>query len=500
MKVDKQISEYSNIDCLVVVAFEDETSQIENAAWSKTHLSNLLRSPAWKEFGGKRSQIITTYTSENDFYKKVILAGLGKRDKFNRDTWYSVCAKVFNVVKEQGSKNIAIPHPVLKVLFESSHWYLREFLFTGWSVLYELKKYKSQTDEDEHVTLDEIYVLLEDKPTGAIIDVFSYIEDLIEGVGHARELIASPSNDVTPRRFAEEAQKIAQNYDLNFSLITLEEARQKGMGAFVAVAQGSANEGCIVILEYCPKGLENEQPVVFVGKGITFDTGGISLKPSQKMDLMKHDMAGAAAVLGTMEIIGKMKPPRRVVGVMPLAENMPDGKAYRPGDVVRSLSGKTIEVVNTDAEGRLILCDALAYVVENYNPQLIVDIATLTGACIIALGDRVAGIMGNDLKVVSEIQKLAEDVGEKMWPLPLWDFYFDDLKSDIADIKNVGNRSAGTIIGGMFLKQFVPDNVQWVHIDIAGPAWAEKPWFHMPKGATGFGIRTFLEITRKLKF
>ncbi len=500
MKIKNQIKEYSDVDCLVIFSYEEEKQSLENLAWIKNYCSELLQSLLWNEFSGKKEQVLVSFASGDGFYKKIILAGLGKREKFNPDDWYSICSKVINAAKQLESKNIALPYPVLQILFENSHWHLREFLFSAWSVLYEFKEYKTQNKDNSKPSIDELITLLDEPPSGAVIDTFSYIEGIIEGLTHARNLITSPSNEVTPQKFAEEARKIAEENNLNFSLITLDEARQLGMGAFSAVAQGSSNGGCIAILEYCPKGCENENPIVFVGKGITFDTGGISLKPSKNMDLMKHDMAGAAAVLGTMEIVGKVKPPRRVVGIMPCAENMPDGKAYRPGDVVKSFSGKTIEVVNTDAEGRLILCDALAYAVKHYSPAIIVDIATLTGACIIALGDRVAGIMGNDMNVVNKIKQIAEDVGEKMWPLPLWDFYLEDLKSDIADIKNVGNRSAGTIIGGMFLKQFVSDDIPWIHIDIAGPAWAEKPWFHMPKGATGFGIRTFLEIIKCWEF
>ncbi len=500
MKIGNQIKEYSDIDCLLIFSYEEEKQSLESLAWMKNNCLELLQSPVWNAFSGRKDQILPSFVSGNGFYKKIILIGLGKREKFKPDEWYSTCSKVVNAAKQLESKNIALPYPILQSLFENSHWYLREFMFSAWSVLYEFKEYKTQNDYNSRTTIEELIILLDDSPSGAVIDAFSYMESLIDGLTHARNLITSPSNEITPQKFAEEARKVAEKNNLNFSLITLEEAKQMGMGAFSAVAQGSSNGGCISILEYCPKGCESERPIVFVGKGITFDTGGISLKPSKNMELMKHDMAGAGAVLATMEIIGKTKPPRRVVGIMPCAENMPDGRAYRPGDVVKSFSGKTIEVVNTDAEGRLILCDALAYAERNYNPSIIVDIATLTGSCIIALGDKVAGIMGNDMNVVDKIKQIAEDVGEKMWPLPLWDFYLEDLKSDIADIKNVGNRGAGTITGAMFLKQFVSDDIPWVHIDIAGPAWAEKPWFHMPKGATGFGIRTFLEIIKCWEF
>jgi leucyl aminopeptidase len=200
-------------------------------------------------------------------------------------------------------------------------------------------------------------------------------------------------------------------------------------------------------------------------------------------------------VLGAFESLGKLRLQRRVIGIIPCTENMPDGKAYKPGDVITSMSGLTIEAINTDAEGRMILCDALTHA-QKFNPALIVDVATLTGACIIALGDRVAGIMGNHDQLIERVREIGMQVGEKLWPLPLWDFYFDDIKSDVADFKNVGERKAGSIVGGVFLKQFVSPQIPWIHLDIAGPAWTDKDMVTAPRGATGFGVRILLEIAR----
>lgn len=495
MKIRWQIPEYEPCDTLVLFSFEEEKSCLKSLEWMSTYVGWLLESPMWEHFTGKKKQILHTFAPQNTVAEKCILAGLGKRTDFSLDLWYETCADVFSRVRQLEGKNIAVPLPGLRILSEDFYRLLREFLYSGLSLSYSYTQYKTlENDSPQGIT--EQIVLLEEKPDGAIIDILAYLDTIIWPVKRARDLITAPSNDVTPSRFTEEARDVAETSGLTFTVITEQEAEKMGMGAFVAVSRGSQNDGQIAILEYCPKGCEEEKPIVFVGKGITFDTGGISIKPSQNLELMKHDMAGAAAVLGTMEAIGIMKPPRRVVGIMPLAENMPDGKAYRPGDVIRTYSGKTVEVISTDAEGRLILCDAISYGVKTYDPAIMVDIATLTGACIIALGDRVAGLMGNHIDAVERIRDIGEAVGEKLWPLPLWDFYLEDIKSDIADLKNVGNRKAGTIIGGMFLKQFVPNEIPWVHIDIAGPAWAEKPWFHIPKGATGFGIRTLLEIVR----
>ncbi|SFN05910.1 leucyl aminopeptidase [Thermodesulforhabdus norvegica] len=494
MKIRWLVPEYERCDVLVLFSFEDEKEGLAENRWFRQYCSWMTESSAWEHFAGKKKQVFHSFAPRDAFFEKCVLAGLGKRKDFSTDTWYEVIAEVFTRITQLEGKNVAVPFPILSALQENAYELLRELLYGFFSLSYRFTRYK--TSEEQQREISEQIVLLEDEPSGALIDVLAYMDTLMGPVKRARDLITAPSNDVTPESFAREAARVAEAHNLGLTVISQREAEEKGMGAFAAVARGSHNEGIIVILEYCPKGCENEKPLVFVGKGITFDTGGISIKPAQNMELMKHDMAGAAAVLGTMEAVGILKPPRRVVGIMPLAENMPDGKAYRPGDVLKTYSGKTVEVISTDAEGRLILCDALAYAVKTYSPAFLADIATLTGACIIALGDRVAGLMGNKDETVERVRRLGEKVGEKFWPLPLWDFYAEDIKSDVADMKNVGNRKAGTIIGGMFLKQFVPDEIRWVHIDIAGPAWAEKPWFHMPKGATGFGIRTFIEIIR----
>lgn len=289
------------------------------------------------------------------------------------------------------------------------------------------------------------------------------------------------------------AQTIAKNNTLQCRVITEEQAQKMRMGAFLAVAQGSREPAKIIILEYIAS-RSFGPPLVIIGKGITFDSGGISLKPPDKMEQMKDDMAGGAVVMGTMQAVAQMKLPLNLVGIIPATENLPGGKAYKPGDVLTSLSGQTIEVISTDAEGRLILADALTYA-KRYKPKAIVDLATLTGACIIALGDYVAGIMGNDASLLNSVKSAGEKTGEKVWELPLWEEYFDYLKSDIADFKNVGTRAAGTITGGMFLKKFVNDT-PWVHMDIAGPTWYEKDKPYIPKGASGFGVRLLVQFLR----
>jgi leucyl aminopeptidase len=242
------------------------------------------------------------------------------------------------------------------------------------------------------------------------------------------------------------------------------------------------------------KGLDT---IALVGKGITFDSGGISIKPSENMERMKDDMSGAAAVLATLQAASKLQLPLHLVGIMPATENLPSGKAYKPGDILRTLSGQTVEVISTDAEGRLILSDALTYSLR-YQPKAIIDLATLTGACVIALGDYVIGLLGNDEPLLKRIEEASSKTGEKVWRLPLWDEYFEYLKSDVADFRNVGTRAAGTIIGAIFLSKFV-GKIPWIHLDIAGPASIEKERPYIPRGGTGAGVRLLIQLLRDWK-
>lgn len=268
---------------------------------------------------------------------------------------------------------------------------------------------------------------------------------------------------------------------------------KEGFGGILGVAAGAEEEPRFIVMEY-QGGAEDARPVVLVGKGVTFDSGGISLKPSQKMEDMKYDMSGAAAVLGAMQAVARLRPRVNVVALVPATENLPSGRATKPGDVLRMYSGKTVEVINTDAEGRLILADALAYA-QRFEPAAMIDAATLTGAVVIGLGHEAIGLMGNDGDLMAEVRAVGERTGERCWPLPLWDEFRKQIKSDVADIKNSGGRPAGCITAGWFLKEFVGD-VPWVHLDIAGTAWKDEAAPYLRKGATGVPTRLFIEWIR----
>jgi leucyl aminopeptidase len=296
---------------------------------------------------------------------------------------------------------------------------------------------------------------------------------------------------ITPTELARRAEDMAREYGLEFD--ALDEARMKelGMGAFLGVAQGTAEPSKMITLTYLPK-TESKETIAIVGKGITFDTGGISIKPSDGMEKMKYDMAGGATAIGAMRAIAQLKPNVKVVGLIPATENMPGGRAQRPGDVVRAMTGKTIEVINTDAEGRLILADAVAYA-RKLGATRIVDLATLTGAVSIALGDVYVAILGTDQAWIDQVLAAAKKAGEKLWQLPLDKDYREQIKSEIADIKNVGGRKAGTITGAYFIREFAEDT-PWAHLDIAGTAWNESGKPYLAVGPTGVGLRTLVNL------
>ncbi len=330
--------------------------------------------------------------------------------------------------------------------------------------------------------------------------IISKAEIVSQGVIYARSIANLPPNDCSPSRLANFANAVATKNRLKCKIISKDELRKKGFGGISAVGQGSKNEPKLIILEY-NKGKRNDKPVVLVGKAVTFDTGGISLKPSDKMDEMKFDKCGGCTVLGIMKAVSELKLSINVVGIIPSVENMPGSESYRPGDIVRLYSGKTAEILNTDAEGRLILADALSYGIKQYSPKSIIDFATLTGACIVALGNNVAALVSNNQRLSEKIKKSSEKTSEEVWQLPINDDYMDMIKSNVADMRNIGmGRSAGTITAAAFLANAV-DDAPWAHLDIAGTAWtqdASKKKSYNPKGATGFGVRLILDYLSTL--
>ena len=314
------------------------------------------------------------------------------------------------------------------------------------------------------------------------------------GAGYAvtRRLAMMPGNLCTPDYLADTARDIAKRHRMGITVLGRKEMEKEGMGSFLAVAQGTPQEPRLVAMEY-RNGKKGGAPIVLVGKGLCFDTGGISIKPAERMEFMKFDMCGAAGVIGAMEAIARLKLRTNVIGVFGATTNMPGGNAVKPGDVVKASSGKSIEIINTDAEGRLVLADVLAWV-KRYNPAAVVDAATLTGACVIALGNTATGALGNDERLVREVLGAAAAAGEPAWQLPMWDEYRELIKSDVADLKNTGGRAAGTITAALFLKEFA--DFPWVHLDVAGTAYSETDLVMIPRGPTGVPMGTFVQFVR----
>jgi leucyl aminopeptidase len=311
---------------------------------------------------------------------------------------------------------------------------------------------------------------------------------VVEGVSLTRELVTEPANIIYPETFVERVKESIRGSGLEVQVLGRDEMAKLGMGALLGVAQGSVREPKLLVLKW-NGGKAGETPVAFIGKGVTFDTGGISIKPALGMEGMKWDMGGAGAVAGAMKALALRKAKANVVGVCGLVENMPDGNAQRPGDVVTTMSGQTVEVINTDAEGRLVLGDAVTWTQKNFQPKIMIDLATLTGAMVITLGHEYAGIFSNDDKLAADLMKAADESGDKLWRQPLGEAYDRLIDSPIADMKNVGPREAGSITAAQFIQRFVDDGVAWAHLDIAGMAWSDKAKATYDKGATGYGVR-----------
>jgi leucyl aminopeptidase len=362
--------------------------------------------------------------------------------------------------------------------------------------LFEPDKYRTVDKEGREIS--RLVVVIDGAKEDVLTSGVQRGKFIGESVNYARDLANEPGAYLTPTIMADRARELAKEFGLSFDVLDEKQMEQEGMGSLLSVSRGSEEPAKLIILKYAPAGTASRKTnelLAFVGKGITFDSGGISLKPGENMELMKYDMTGGATVMGALRAIAQLKPPMPILGVVPCSENLPSGRATKPGDVVRAMTGKTIEIINTDAEGRLILADAIAYA-KKLGATQVIDMATLTGAVSIALGDVNAAILGTDQKLIDEVIAAGQEVGEKFWQLPLDKEYSKQIKSDIADIKNVGGRKGGTITAAAFLKEFA-DGLSWAHLDIAGTAWGDDAKPYRAKGPTGIAVRTLVNIVRR---
>jgi leucyl aminopeptidase len=422
--------------------------------------------------------------------ERLVFAGIGKRSEFTLNRLRHAVGKAMPYLRDVGATDITVLSDGINSEAEETAQALTEGSMLG---LYRFLKYKTGKENDHKTEIKALTLLTENASsvraiqkgvkTGAIIAQSTII---------ARDMVSSPSADMTPTIIAAKAHDITKELGLKLQVLDRQQIAELGMGALIGVSSGSVQPPKFIIVEY--RGGGKKPFVALVGKTITFDSGGISIKPSENMDKMKDDMSGGAAVLGAIRSAAALKLPVNIVGLLPATENMPSGSAYKPGDVLRTLSGQTIEIISTDAEGRLILADALAYACK-YKPGVIVDIATLTGACRVALGQEAIGMLGTDDHVKQRMREAGEKTGERVWEMPLWQEYYDLIKSDIADMKNTGGRDGSIITAAALLSKFV-QNYPWVHLDIAGTAWTEKERPYAPKGATGIGVRLLTQFLR----
>jgi leucyl aminopeptidase len=429
---------------------------------------------------------------------RVAVVGLGKRDDFDLEA-----ARIASATAARKARDLRVGRYATVVHGAGaggldSRLAARALVEASLMALYTYHHFKTPPDEPRP-TIDQITIVEQDEDRAQAFEVAAdEASKLVDGVNVARDLSQAPGNVMTPTVLADRAREMGESRGLSVQVWGKEELREKGMNAILAVNAGSAQEPRFVMMKYdC--GNERAKTLAVVGKGITFDSGGISLKPPEHMENMKHDMSGAAAVVGFLQAAADLKLPVNIVGIFAATENLPSSTSYKPGDVFKTYQGTFIEVVNTDAEGRVILSDALAYAVEQ-NPDAIVDLATLTGACVVALGYHASGAMGNDEGLMTLVKQAGDASGERIWPLPLWKEHRRDIDSPVADIKNTGGRAGGALTAGAFLQCFVGDK-PWVHLDIAGTAytenWARTPPYHPSSCATGMGVRLLVELARR---
>ncbi|MDP4000995.1 MAG: leucyl aminopeptidase [bacterium] len=482
-----------DLDLVVLPVFKDQDyTPVLKTYVQNSDLINLIKQDYKNQFGS------TYLVYSNTEHKRIMLIGLGKKSELGPNTWRQALQIVIRKGQDLGIKNIGIVLPSIKASDLIQYLELTGFaLMFG---IYKFTHYKHTEPNETKHNLENIYVLNKSVTTKAE-------QALEQGVNiglatnNSRDLANHPGNVATPTHLANHALKLAKKYKLKIKVLNPVEIKKEGMGLLTGVSLGSDEPPKFIVLEHLATGKQAKQskPIVLVGKGLTFDSGGISIKPSEKLEEMKYDMCGGATVLGIFEAVASLKLPIHLVGLIPSTENLLSGKAVKPGDILKSHSGKTVEVINTDAEGRLILADAISFAKKYYDPKLIVDYATLTGAVVVALGDDYTGYFSNVQTYNQPVKQASTQSGELYWSLPLAPSYKDHLKSQVADIKNIaGNSHAGSTTAALFLESFV-GQTPWIHFDIAGTAWNTRAKSHMPAGATGWGVYFTLNFLRNLK-
>ncbi len=470
-------------DILALGIFEGETEFTGELAQLNEKLSGTIEELiAETEFEGKTGSSAVTRVGGNSEIRKIILIGLGKAEELKLDSIRRTAAAIARIAKKEKSKTLGISLPITEEDAAATAQVITEGIILA---LHQDNRFKSEP-EDKAPKLETVDLL----GLAGTDTAITKAQNIASGVILARELVNAPANELTPVTMAETAQEIAKEYGLTVEILEKEDCEKLGMGAYLGVAQASDIPPKFIHLTYKPKGTARKK-VAIVGKGLTFDSGGLNLKTGGSgIETMKMDMGGAAATLGSAKAIAQIKPDVEVHFISAATENMISGRAMHPGDILTASNGKTIEVNNTDAEGRLTLADALVFA-EKLEVDAIVDLATLTGACIVALGGDISGLWSTDEELATNLKAAADLAGEKFWQMPIEEKYFEGLKSPIADMKNTGPRAGGAITATLFLKQFIKET-PWAHLDVAGPVWADKENGVNNTGATGFGVRTLV--------
>ena len=447
------------------------------------------------DFRGRRGEQLLVYGRDGRGPRRVLLLGVGEDAKLDAEVLRQTAGRAIGTAGSRGARSVAIAllsnrrtpvGPAARALAEGA--LLAAYRSDSW---------RTRREDDKPPVARATLLVERPADLAAAREAAELGTVLAECQNLARRLSNEPPNVLTPDALAREARKVANEVGLSVRVLDVAEMRRRKMGALLGVGQGSQHPPRLIVLEHKPRRGRTRPTVCLVGKGITFDSGGISIKPAGGMHEMKHDMSGAAAVVGTLRAAALLDLPLHLVGVLAAAENMPGGEAYRPGDILTSMSGLTIEIQNTDAEGRLALCDALHYARTTFQPAAMIDLATLTGACVVALGSATCGLFGNHEDLIDAIRRAGEATGERAWPMPLFDEHRDQMKSSVADLKNVsGSRDAGACTAAAFLSRFVGD-VPWAHLDIAGTAYTSKPGPYQPYGATGFGVRLLVQLLQE---
>lgn len=481
--------------CLVLGTFADRWKDPRLLELDRQLGGRLQEARRSGEFAGKANQTLILQPLATLPARRILLVGLGPHREAGLEQLRQAAGTAIGQLKGRNLTDLTCALPLLDLPRTSPAARVAAvaegLLLAG----YRFDRYLTTNDRPKADAARTAALLLpRDADRTAAAAALDAARVVTEAVALARDLVNEPGNVKSPEYLASQAAAAAAAGGLRCTVLNRAELEQEGCGALLGVAQGSVREPCLIVLEYRGDAA-GAAPIALIGKGVVFDAGGISLKPAEKMDEMKMDMAGGAAVIATCLAAARLGLPVNLVGVIPTVENLPSGSAIRPGDILTSLSGQTIEILNTDAEGRLILADALTYV-RRFQPRLVVDVATLTGACIIALGHHASAVLGNDPALVKALQKAGEQTGERLWELPLWADYDQQIKSDVADVKNTGGRPAGTITAAAFLKRFAKE-FKWAHLDIAGTAWIEQAQPYRPKGASGVGVRLLTTFLRE---